>query len=152
MNPRWLNFRPVKWISLRALQTEGLAEDMAWAIAATLDYTRRTAPPLADHQYFSIGALDVRGWSKPATWVAPVANIQQGMQSGQLKGEWYGCPPYEFYVGVVCGYFNKGGPGRQDTIITFNYDTMVEDTLEALGVPFSYGADLSCSASTILAG
>src|SRR5579875_164886 len=122
---------------------EKLAEDMAWAIAATLDYARSTASHLAEHEYFSVGMLNVPGWSKPATWIAPVANIQQGVQSGPLKGECYGCPPYEFYVGVICGYFNKGGPGRKDTIITFNYDTLVEENLKALGVPYSYGAESS---------
>jgi hypothetical protein len=120
---------------------ERLAEDMAWAIAATLDYARSSAPALAEHQYFSTGMLGVAGWSKPANWISPVANIQQAVQSGSLKGEWYGCPPYEFYLGVICGYFNKGGPGRRDTIVSFNYDTVIEDGLEALGVPFSYGAE-----------
>jgi hypothetical protein len=114
---------------------------MAWAIAATLDYSRGAAPPLAEHQYFPIGMLDLAGWSKPVNWIPPSANIQQGVQSGQLKGEWYGCPPYEFYLGVMSSYFNKGGPRRKDTIVTFNYDTVVEDTLNALGVPFSYGAE-----------
>ena len=138
-----LNVENVEELFSLASATAGekLAEDMAWAIAATLDYARNTAPHLAEHEYFSVGMLNVPGWSRPATWIAPVANIQQGVQSGQLKGEWYGCPPYEFYVGVMCGYFNKGGPGRRDTIITFNYDTVVEDTLRALGVPFSYGAE-----------
>jgi hypothetical protein len=64
-----------------------LAEEMAWAIAATLDFARSTAPPLAEHQYFPIGMLDVAGWSRPTYWIPPVANIQQGVESGQLKGE-----------------------------------------------------------------
>ncbi len=61
------------------------------------------------------------------------------MQSGQLKGEWYGCPPYEFYVGVMCSYFNKGGPDRRDTIITFNYDLLIEESCRNLGIPIGYG-------------
>jgi len=116
-----------------------LAEDMAQAIAATLDYARNTAPQLAEHQYFPVGMLNVPGWTKPPKWKPPPAYVQQGMQSGQYKGEWFNCPPYDFYVGVMCGYFNKGGQDRRDTIITFNYDTLIEDTLENLGLSPVYG-------------
>lgn len=42
------------------------------------------------------------------------------------KGEWYSCPPYDFYVGLMTGYFNEGGPERSDTIVTFNYDLLRE--------------------------
>lgn len=98
-----------------------LAASMALAIAATLDYSRSSTPPLAEHEYFPVGVLNVPGWSKPATWAPPLAHIRQGMESGQDKREWYGCPPYEFYLGVMCGYFNRGGPDRPDTIITFNH-------------------------------
>ena len=122
---------------------EGLAEDMALAIAATLDYARSTAPPPAEHQCFTLGILDVLDWTKPPNWLSPPAHIQQQVQSGQLKGQWSGCPPYEFYLGVMCGYFNKGGPNRSDTIITFNYDLLIEKSLEALGVPFGYGCEVS---------
>ena len=62
------------------------------------------------------------------------------MQSGQYKGKWYSCPPYEFYLGVMCSYFNRGGPERRDTIITLNYDLLTETALRGLNlVPFSYG-------------
>lgn len=122
---------------------EGLAEDMALAIAATLDYARSTAPPLAEHQCFTLGILDVPDWTKPPNWLPPPAHIQQQVQSGQLKGQWSGCPPYEFYLGVMCGYFNKRGPNRRDTIITFNYDLLIEESLQALAVPFGYGCEVS---------
>lgn len=119
---------------------EELASDMALAIAATLDYAHSNAPPLTDYQYFPIGMLNVPGWTKPASWKPPLANIQQGMQSGQFHGEWYACPPYEFYLGVMCSYFNRGGPDRRDTIITLNYDILIETALRGLNlIPFSYG-------------
>lgn len=117
---------------------EGLSEDMAWAIAATLDYTRSTAPALAEHQNFPVGMLNVPNWTKPPNWKPPPAHIQQGVQSEQLKGEWYGCPPYEFYLGVMCSYFNRGGTDRRDTIITFNYDMVIEQALQSLGIAPSY--------------
>jgi len=120
---------------------QGLGEDMALAIAATLDFSRTTVPRLEEHQYFNLGVLNVPDWTKPPNWRPPIANIQQGVESEQLKGHWFGCPPYEFYLGAMCSYFNKGGSDRSDTIITFNYDTVVEDALEALEIAFSYGAD-----------
>jgi len=112
-----------------------LTEDMTLAIAATLDYARNTAPLLAEHQYFGLRMFNVADWKKPPNWrPLPEFVTRQG------QGDVYGCPPYEFYLGVMCGYFNKGGRDRRDTIITFNYDTVVEDSLDGLGVPFSYGA------------
>ena len=121
-----------------------LAEAMPLAIAATLDYARNVAPALAEHQYFSIGMLNVPGWTRPPNWRAPVAHVQQSKESGQLNGEWYGCPPYDFYLGVMGSYFNSGGPNRRDTIITFNYDMLIEQALTGLGRDFTYalGCDL----------
>ncbi|HVA76264.1 MAG TPA: SIR2 family protein [Candidatus Binataceae bacterium] len=118
---------------------QDLAKAMPLAIAATLDHARSVAPALADHQYFPIGVLNVPGWTKPANWKPPTANIQEGVRSGQLKGDWYGCPPYDFYLGVMCSYFNRGGPERRDTIITFNYDTLVEEVFHGLEIAFNYG-------------
>jgi hypothetical protein len=122
---------------------EGLAEDMALGIAATLDYACSTAPLFAPQQCFTLGTLDGLDWTKPLSWQPPPPHIQQQVQSGQLKGQWYGCPPYEFYLGVMCGYFNQGAENRRDTIITFNYDLLIEESLQALGVPFRHGCEVS---------
>lgn len=120
-----------------------LAEAMPLAIAATLDYAKCVTLPLADHEYFQIGMLNVPGWRKPSNWKPPTANVQEGVRNGNYKGEWYGCPPYEFYVGVMCSYFNKGGSDRRDTIITFNYDQLVEESCHDLGIPVGYGLQVS---------
>src|SRR5262249_51357276 len=74
-------------------------------------------------------------------WNDPPAYIKEQINLGQLKGDWYNVPPYDFYVGLMTGYLNRGGANRKDTIISFNYDMVVEDTLIGLGFPFSYGAD-----------
>jgi hypothetical protein len=83
--------------------------------------------------------FNVPGWEKPLSWQSPAAYIQSNVTGGHLKGEWYGCPPHDFYLGVMCSYFTKGGPNRHDTIITFNYDTVVEDNLRNLGMTPDYG-------------
>ncbi len=120
---------------------EELAQAMILAIAATLDFARSNAPAILEHQRFVVGVNGVTGWKAPEDWIAAPTYIQQQVAMGQLKGEWYACPPYHVYVGVIASYFNNGGPDRRDTIITFNYDTLVEDTLRALGVSFSHGVD-----------
>lgn len=116
-----------------------LAEAMPLAIAATLDYAQSTAPPLTEQEYFNLGVLDIPGWKGLNGWGPPMAYIRQRFQRGELKGAWHGCPPYDFYLGVMAGYFNKGGPDRRDTIVSFNYDLLVENALDNLGLEFTYG-------------
>ncbi len=115
-----------------------LAEAMPLAIAATLDYARQVPIPPAEWQRFQIGIVNHPEWNRPPTWTEPLPYVQEGMRRGDRKGSWYSCPPYDFYVGVMAGYFNKGGPDRQDTIITFNYDTLIEDALQGLAIRCDY--------------
>lgn len=120
---------------------EELAQAMILAIAATLDFARSAAPAILEHQRFVVGTSGVTGWKAPEDWIAAPTHVQRQVGAGQPKAEWYACPPYHLYVGVIGSYFNMGGPNRRDTIITFNYDTLVEDTLRSLGVSFSHGVD-----------
>ncbi|GEM_PF-2678885 len=122
---------------------EELAAAMPLAIAATLDYARQVAIPPAEWQRFQIGLLNQPGWNRPPTWTEPSLYVQDRMKQGDLKGLWYSCPPYDFYVGVMAGYFNKGGPDRRDTIVTFNYDLLLEESCRNLGMRFSYGIQVS---------
>ena len=116
---------------------EDLNRAMTLAIAATLDYARSVAAPVPEALRFNVVKRDIPGWTKPTHWEASPPWLVQ--QSPQIKGNWYSCLPYDFYVGVLAGYFNKGGPDRRDTIITFNYDTIIEDGLRRLYIPFDYG-------------
>jgi hypothetical protein len=117
---------------------EKLSKAMPLAIAATLDYARNTAP-LPPNPLFNLGKCSIPNWTKPPNWGAPAAHIAASNQHEQPKRDWYGCPPYEFYVGVMCGYFNPKSLDRRDTIITFNYDTILEDALRGLGFAPDYG-------------
>jgi hypothetical protein len=118
---------------------EELAKAMPTAIAATLDYARATARTLLEHERFDVGVRNVPGWTSPNNWEQPSHHVRQRVMNGDLTGEWYGCPPYDFYVGVMCSYFNRGNATRRDTIISFNYDTVVEDVLRSLGIGTDYG-------------
>lgn len=114
-----------------------LVQAMPLAIAATLDYARITASIPLESQGFAVGALNPV--DKPVTWGRITPGLEAAVQRETPEREWHGCPPYDFYLGVMCGYFNRGGADRRDTIITFNYDTVVEDSLDALRIPYSYG-------------
>jgi len=122
---------------------EELAAKMPLAIAVTLDYAQQVAKPPAEWQRFQIGIVNQPGWTRPPTWNEPLPYVQEGMKRGDRKGSWYSCPPYDFYAGVMAGYFNKGGPDRRDTIVTFNYDLLLEESCRNLGIPFSYGFQVS---------
>jgi hypothetical protein len=123
--------------------SEELAEAMPLAIAATLDYAQKTATPVEEWRRFQIGVANLPGWSPPRTWKDPLPYVQEGMKRGDRKGHWYSCPPYDFYIGVMAGYFNSGGAERQDTIISFNYDLLVEESCRNLGIPIGYGFQVS---------
>jgi hypothetical protein len=115
-----------------------LAKAMPLAIAATLDYARSTTP-VSENQWFGLGAVRDPGADKPANWGPVAENIGAGLANEQPKRHWSSCPPYDFYLGLMCGYFNKGLTDRRDTIITFNYELTIEDALTHLGIDFSYG-------------
>lgn len=123
---------------------EELAKAVPLAIAATLDYARQTANPMEEWRRFQIGVLKRPDWKAPSSWTQPLPYIQEELKKGARKGEWYSCPPYDFYVGLMAGYFNEGRPERRDTIITFNYDMLIERALTGLGRNFTYalGPDL----------
>jgi len=122
-----------------ATDDQELAAAMPLAIAATLDYAWEVAMPSPDWQRFQIGIVNQPEWNRPLAWTEPLPYVQEGMKRGDRKGSWYSCSPYDFYLGVMAGYFNKGGPDRQDTIITFNYDMIVDDALRNLGMRVNYG-------------
>ena len=108
-----------------------LSDHITTAIAATLDYCRRKAAQGLNP--ILVSRLDDTNWSKPDNWQLRVASPLSSVRV-------YACPPYQFYLGLLCGYFNEG-TDRRDTIITFNYDTLIEDALLDLGLPFRYADD-----------
>lgn len=122
----------------------GLAEDIALAIAATLDFAKQDhvqqeAQRPREYRFYQVGVLNSSTWNKPLNWESALPQIEESQKQGSIKGYWYSCPPYEFYGGIMCGYFNPSVAERRDTIITFNYDLAIETALYGLKVPFTYG-------------
>ena len=110
---------------------------MPLAIAATLDYTRTIAPAI-ESQAFAVGWLNELPKHMPASWGPAAKEIVEAFQKQTPKRSWAECPPYEFYLGLMCGFFYAGKGERRDTIITFNYDTLVEEALLNLGIVPDY--------------
>ncbi len=136
---------------------ETLASDMALAIGATLDFAQNDhaqtmSTRSKEYTFYQVGVADSSKWTKPANGEPPTQRIADLSKGGQIKGDWYSCPRYEFYAGVMGGYFNRSRRDRSDTIITFNYDLTVEAALRALGVEFSYGLRKPSQASLGLGG
>lgn len=93
------------------------------AIAATLDYSETVAQKPRER-------IAVRkGRRVPSTWTLERAPGDTAV---------YTCPLMELFMLTLFGLPEDRAEGRDDTFITFNYDTMPEDALHSLGIPFTY--------------
>jgi hypothetical protein len=116
-----------------------LSDQVTLAIAATLDYCGATAPGPDQNVILVSKLLNDPKWEKPDSWQLQGENEQYYLaRSGTPPVRVYSCPLYEFFLGLLCGYFTEGGADRRDTFISLNYDTVVEDALWGLDLPFRY--------------
>ena len=113
--------------SLAAASRDNLSNDIRVAIAATLDYCLNTqsskklqSTTLINNDKFHRYSIFTQGYSSPQISV----------------------PSYEYYIGSLIGWFGSEAVIGKNTFISFNYDTLVEDSLSSLGVDFSYGLKL----------
>jgi SIR2-like protein len=108
-----------------AASSGNIARDVPLAIAATLDYAlhdKKDAPTYLTNL--------LRGCDVPKSW-------KDWEDPGPRSRFWI--PLYEAYMLVVAGYPLDRNPDRRDTIISFNYDSLIDDALRNLKIPFSYG-------------
>jgi hypothetical protein len=116
-----------------------LSDKVILAIAATLDYCSATAPAREQNVILMSKLLNDPEWQKPDSWQLHGEHEQYYLApTGTPLLRVYSCPLYEFFLGLICGYFGEVGADRQDTIISFNYDTVVENALWGLALPFRY--------------
>jgi SIR2-like domain len=101
-----------------------LEQTVSTAIAATIDFSRRNFKP----ECFEANVK--HNFKRPENW--------QQKTSGQLEGI-YRIPVYDAYAGLLSGKACGADPYAKNTIITFNYDTVLEDALENWQVPIWYG-------------
>jgi hypothetical protein len=101
-----------------ASEGEALTDDVTTAIAATIDYT-------------SSGAEDLRCVVEKKRTVNSLPDQWNTEQTTDTL--------YHFYAGILSGVLCRQSENVKNTILTFNYDTLLEDSLYHLGVPFNYG-------------
>ena len=117
---------------------KSLSQAMPLAIAATLDYASSTGNP-ARELNFAVGAIETLGMKPPQSWGPITEMLRSALQNGQPRRDWHECTPYDLYLGPMCGYFDKRGSDCRNTIITLNYDLVIEEALQRLGIEFDYG-------------
>jgi len=110
--------------------SDPLAKDVSTAIAATLDFARQSAGRDSLH----IGLKD-GDFKPPSTW--------ESRAPEHPAKEAYVCSEYDIYAGLLSGKLCRPDKNMRNTVITFNYDTLLEDSLSLLNIPFNYGFDAS---------
>lgn len=109
--------------SLASAVDLGLSKTIQLAIAATIDYRIQT------HKEPSVTfQAEDNAFQKPNQW-------RFDYQSKRMSA-----PLYEFYVNALIGGLSgKANPKSRNTFLTFNYDCLIEQSLQSLNIPFSYG-------------
>lgn len=115
--------------SLASVEGTTLLDNMRYAIAATLDFCARTTTHKTRRVIANRMSQD--DLIRHCPWLGNTSsNVPE-------------IPSYAFYTARLLGMFNDGGgkPVGENTFITFNYDTLLEESLAFLKVPFDYGFD-----------
>lgn len=114
--------------SLASIYKGKVADDqMRLAIAVTLDSclraTTRTRKILVEKELSA--QLDL-----PREWAKRPERYNDKHDSWDI-------PMYHVRAGLMCGALCAPSRQRKTSIITFNYDTLVEDSLREMGIPFN---------------
>lgn len=116
--------------SLASASPGQLENSIKLAIAATLDYSLRSSQPRNIN------------FSATKDSFVPKSNWTFDQRSGsQGNGGLWAAPAYEYIVRALLGMWQDWDQGNENSFITFNYDTLLEDALDALGIGYSLGFD-----------
>ena len=103
-----------------------IQESIRQAIAATMEFARLSY--IRNPQEIRLSVQN-----------APGAQNTLFGRAVKDNADWRTLHLYEAYLAALTGMLYEPVPGRHDTIISFNYDTLVEDALINLKRPYSYG-------------
>ena len=100
-----------------ASEVEGAVDHLTLAIAATIDVARSTIATPECVVGERIVVDEVGGWTK-----RDIKHLT-----------------YQLYAGILSSSLSENAPNETNTIITLNYDTLLEDALSELSIPYHYG-------------
>jgi hypothetical protein len=106
------------------MPTKDLQNLMAISIAATLDFSENKKNP--KRCQIEVGSRD--------EYPDPPIGFHRVQGSSQYESD-----QYEFFLSVLAGRNRRSQSTRKDTIITFNYDLLVEKAMDSLAIPVVYG-------------
>jgi hypothetical protein len=66
------------------------------------------------------------------------AALPRGLNGDFQTFDWQ---PHQFYAAMLAGALTEPSDTMRNTVITFNYDTSLEDALSSVAIPFDYGFD-----------
>lgn len=116
-----------------ALPEPRLTAAMSRAICATLDFAGRRGPARTHRVSFDRDQTPVI----PAAWRGRVVEDEPGYGSPIVDA-----PLYEVMIGRLLGLRSDGSMQGRNTILSFNYDLVVEQALSGLGIDPDYGLPL----------
>lgn len=111
------------------------SDDVSLAIAATLDYAKWKKGGIPSYRMvIKDDDQFQKAMRKPgAEW------CNRGTcNDSSNPGEYYDVPNYDFFAGLFSGNWCNQKEGTRNTVITFNYDLLLEDSLNRLDIPFTY--------------
>lgn len=104
---------------------EAAAENISTAIAATIEYSRSHAQTLGPMEVAAKADFPI-----PQSWAKTGGDEYKTRFEVQL---------YDQYAGLLNGDLCDHQDYMDNTVISFNYDTILEDALLRIGVPIDYG-------------
>jgi hypothetical protein len=115
--------------SLASVSESSLDTSIRLAISATIDFVESTkSAPVATFELPQSSPAPGKQW------------IDKGAAQTRVNGRRWEADAYQFYLACMLGrMLHAPDVSVRNTILTFNYDLVVERALHELGVPFSYG-------------
>lgn len=114
--------------SLASASSRKLTKEIQIAIAATIDFKLKTSSEREVRFQFD-GDKEI--W--PKTWKA---NFFQN--AFPVRGE-VSCKAYEYFLTALLANWNNDANYNDNSFITFNYDLLLENALDSLAIPYTYG-------------
>ena len=112
-------------------QYQGLDRCIRRSIAATIDYTEKQA--IEPKQIgLVLGNTDFNSEKIPPLW----KSIESSTYEASAKA--VKVPAYDFYVAAMTDRLYDRRSGKH-TLISYNYDLLLERSLRSMGIPMSYG-------------